>query len=170
MSVNISRRQLIDTEIVEDVQRILGETRLDPQRLSLEVTESVIMEDIVAILETLRQIKAMDVHVHMDDFGTGQSSLAHLHDLPADALRIDQSFIRNMGLQVEYSAIVHAVVTLAHNLGITVVAEGLETAEQLAQLQALDCDLGQGYCFARPMDPDQAQGFLEQRHFFAKSA
>jgi EAL domain-containing protein (putative c-di-GMP-specific phosphodiesterase class I) len=100
-------------------------------------------------------IKDMGVAVHLDDFGTGYSSLSYLHDLPVSAIKIDRSFIKNMGLDGRHAATIQAIVSLAHNRSIQVIAEGVETLEQFAQVQALECDYVQGYYFSKPVEPDQ---------------
>ncbi|GAB4188973.1 MAG: GGDEF domain-containing phosphodiesterase [Phycisphaeraceae bacterium] len=170
MNVNVSKRQLSQPNVVSELSRIIKSTGIDPCDLKLEITESVIMDDRHGITPVLDEIRSFGVRLAMDDFGTGHSSLSCLHSFPIDVLKIDRAFIRNMEMRIEYSAVVQAIVTLAHTLGITVVAEGLETAEQVAQLQALECDHAQGYYFARPLSADQAEAYLLNQPHRKKSA
>ena len=151
VSVNVSRRQLGDPGLLPAVERALATNRLDPAAVVLEITESVMMEEADAAAGVLARLREIGVRLSMDDFGTGYSSLACLHKFPLDELKVDRAFVRNLLDQRDAAAVVHAIVTLAHNLGMRVVAEGLETPEQVAFLQALDCDLGQGYLFAKPL-------------------
>jgi diguanylate cyclase (GGDEF)-like protein/PAS domain S-box-containing protein len=160
VSVNVSRRQLADPDLVPHVQRVLEETRLDPRCLKLEITESVIVEDGEAALRVLASLKALGVQLSMDDFGTGYSSLSCLHKFPIDVLKVDRTFVSNQGERRDTAAVVHAIVALAHNLNMKVVAEGVEKPEQIAFLQALDCDSGQGYLFSRPLDPAAAEAWI----------
>lgn len=162
MSVNVSRRQLEQPGFAEEVRQILEETGLDGKYLKLEVTESMIVKDSNRVVEVLHQLRAMDIKIAMDDFGTGQSSLSCLHEYPLDELKIDRSFIANMDGNREYAAIVHAIITLAQNLGMKVVAEGIETEEQLANMIALDCDFAQGYLFSKPVPADEAKALIDQ--------
>ena len=160
VSVNVSRRQLGDPELVAHVARVIGESGVDPSLVKLELTESVIMEDGEAARRTLLRLKELGVRVSMDDFGTGYSSLSCLHRFPIDELKVDRSFVLDHDGRRDAAAVVYAVVNLAHNLGIRVVAEGLEHAEHVAFLQALDCDYGQGFLFAPPLEAGEAEAFL----------
>ena len=165
VSVNVSKRQLLEKDITGVLEHVLEETEVTPELLHLEVTESVIMEQAVVVTPALIELKRLGVKVDMDDFGTGHSSLSCLHEFPVDCLKIDRAFIGNMGLsaaglRTEYTAIVQAIITLAHNLGMSVVAEGIETVGQLAQLQSLGCDLGQGYWFAPPLEAAAAANLI----------
>jgi EAL domain-containing protein (putative c-di-GMP-specific phosphodiesterase class I) len=162
MSVNLSRKQLTDPNLVEQVRQALSETDLDPSSLKLEITESVVMEDTQASRCALAGIKALGVGLQMDDFGTGYSSLSYLHKFPLDGLKIDRSFIKDLSARRDCVAVLQAIVNLAHNLGIKVVAEGLETPDQVALLQTLDCDWGQGYYFAKPLPHAEAERFLNR--------
>ncbi|HEX8322767.1 MAG TPA: GGDEF domain-containing protein [Tepidisphaeraceae bacterium] len=159
MAVNVSRRQLADNGLVAHVQRLLDETRLPPQSLMIEITESVVMGDAADARRVLNRLRDLGVMLAMDDFGTGHSSLSCLHQFDLDVLKIDRSFVSHFenGRQ---SAVLRSVVNLAHALGMTVVAEGIETAEQMAFLQASHCDYGQGYLFARPLQASDAEAFL----------
>jgi EAL domain-containing protein (putative c-di-GMP-specific phosphodiesterase class I) len=152
ISVNISARQLAPgAGLVESVAEILAESRLDPSRLVLEITESALMGDAEAALRILTQLKALGVRLAIDDFGTGYSSLVYLKRFPVDLLKIDMAFIRGLGQDPEDSAIVACVIGLARAVGIDAVAEGVETAEQLVALQNLGCAFGQGYLWSRPV-------------------
>jgi EAL domain-containing protein (putative c-di-GMP-specific phosphodiesterase class I) len=163
VSVNLSARQLADRDLVEHVTATLRATGLPPDRLALEITESLLMHEVGAAIETLRELKALGVRLHLDDFGTGYSSLSYLKRFPLDALKLDRSFIAGLGADTQESAIVAAVVEMARALGLTVIAEGVETEEQLASLRALGCELAQGYYFAAPMPAPAAAAFLRAR-------
>ena len=151
MSVNLSARQLGDPDLVPEVRRILDETGLDPRCLKLELTETAIMADVATTSVTLRELKALGLALAIDDFGTGYSSLSYLKRLPLDTLKIDRSFVDGLGTDPQDTAIVRTVIALARSLRLEVTGEGIETEEQSRQLQALGCDRGQGYLFARPM-------------------
>jgi EAL domain-containing protein (putative c-di-GMP-specific phosphodiesterase class I) len=128
----------------------------------IEITESDVMDERCDMGAVLGEIKERGFELAMDDFGTGHSSLWCLHQFPLDVLKIDRSFVRNMELRREFSAVMQAIISLSHNLGLRVVAEGVETDEQLAQLQAMDCEFGQGFLFAMPMSPDEAMALLRR--------
>jgi diguanylate cyclase (GGDEF)-like protein len=159
VSVNVSARQF-DADVVEVVDRALTSTGADPRLVCLEVTESTVMTDVTAAVETLGDLKALGVTVSVDDFGTGYSSLAYLRRLPLDELKVDQSFVNGLGRDPEDTAIVAAVMGMSHALDLVVVAEGVETQEQLAVLQTLGCEYAQGYYFARPQHPDELRDLL----------
>ncbi|MFQ5857718.1 MAG: EAL domain-containing protein [Anaerolineae bacterium] len=156
ISVNLSSKQFAQPDLVEQVEQILQETGLDARSLRLEITESVIMGNIESAAAMLSQLRALGVQVQMDDFGTGYSSLSYLHQFPIDAIKIDRSFISRMDVDGDNSEIVQTIVALAHDLGMDVIAEGVETGEQLAHLRALACEYGQGYYFAKPLDSEAA--------------
>ncbi len=159
IAVNLSRRQLIDVNLLEDVRIAISQAQLDPTCLELEVTETVVMDEIERVLPVMDRLRELGVHLVMDDFGTGHSSLSCLHEFPIDSLKIDRAFIANMGRKPEHGTITRAIIRLAHDLGVNVVAEGIETLEQLMQLQAMDCDFAQGYYFARPLMPRQFENW-----------
>jgi diguanylate cyclase (GGDEF)-like protein len=151
VGVNVSARQFHQQQLAEQVLEILEETRLSPEYLDLELTESSIMSNAEATIDVLTRLKAMGVTISIDDFGTGFSSLSYLKRLPIDALKIDQSFVRDVTTDPDDAALVMAIVTLAHNLRLQVVAEGVETEEQLRFLHLLRCDEVQGYLFSKPL-------------------
>ena len=159
VSVNLSKRELRDPRLVDNIRSVLAHTALRPACLKIEITESAVMETGDS-REVLTRIKALGVQLQMDDFGTGYSSLSGLHRFPLDGLKIDQAFIRNVSERRDYAAVVHAIITLARNLNMQVVAEGVETADQVALLQGLDCTQAQGYHFARPQDAKSAEALL----------
>jgi EAL domain-containing protein (putative c-di-GMP-specific phosphodiesterase class I) len=151
ISVNLSARQLQQADLTQTVHNILKETGLPPASLKLEITESLIMENIESTVSRLNELKGLGVLLAMDDFGTGYSSLSYLQRLPVDTVKIDRSFVNVMDSESEPSAIVQAIVTLCRVMKLSVTGEGIETTAQLAQLQSLGCDLGQGYLFAKPV-------------------
>jgi diguanylate cyclase (GGDEF)-like protein/PAS domain S-box-containing protein len=150
VTVNISAGQLARPDFEDTVVRILAETRLDPTRLTFEITETILMERAPSILDVLGRLREIGVHLAIDDFGTGYASLNYLKQFPVDALKVDRSFVDGLGRDPEDSAIVAAVVGLAHARGLSAIAEGVETRQQLEQLRRVGCDLGQGFYFARP--------------------
>jgi len=151
VEVNLSARQIDHPDIVATVERILDETGLPPVNLTLEITESALMNDAASALRVLRALKDLGVTLAIDDFGTGYSSLSHLQRFPLDVLKIDKSFVDGLGDDRRGAEIVAAVVKLAHALGLQVIAEGVETEHQLEVLRTLGCDLAQGYLFSRPV-------------------
>ncbi|WP_081024177.1 putative bifunctional diguanylate cyclase/phosphodiesterase, partial [Ralstonia solanacearum] len=168
VAVNLSPRQTRDPALVENVLGILRETGLPPHLLELEITESVLMEDIDANIKQLEALHAAGVNLSIDDFGTGYSSLAYLQRFPIHKLKIDRSFVQRMPGDGE--AIAGAVIAMAHNLRMQVVAEGVEHAGQLAWLRAAGCDLGQGYLFSRPLYADQLMSWLRRQDNAASPA
>jgi diguanylate cyclase (GGDEF)-like protein len=163
VSVNLSGKQFIQPNLIEQIKTILRETDFDPHWLRLEITESVVMENAEAAATMLLQLRDIGVHLSIDDFGTGYSSLSYLHRFPVTTLKIDRSFIGRMGEGDENSEIVRTIMTLASNLGMEVVAEGIETEEQLALLCALKCEYGQGYLFSRPVTAEMAAAMIGER-------
>jgi EAL domain-containing protein (putative c-di-GMP-specific phosphodiesterase class I) len=160
ISVNLSSKQLAHPDLVAQIHKVLQETGLTPCGLKLEITESSFMENLEAAIAVLLQLKSTGIQLGIDDFGTGYSSLSYLYRLPIDTLKIDRSFVSRMGAHGEDSEIVGTIVALAHNLKLDVIAEGVETPEQLAQLQALRCEYGQGYYFSRPVPAEAASGLI----------
>jgi EAL domain-containing protein (putative c-di-GMP-specific phosphodiesterase class I) len=164
ISVNISAKQFAQPGLIEQVEQVLKESGLAPGSLQLELTESVVMESIETATDLLHRLRALGVALSIDDFGTGYSSLNYLHNFPLDTLKIDRSFVSQIAGNNENTEIVQTIVTLARSLGMNVVAEGIETELQLASLQALECEGGQGYLFAKPMHTKAAEAFLFNSH------
>jgi EAL domain-containing protein (putative c-di-GMP-specific phosphodiesterase class I) len=160
VSVNLSARQFAQADLVANVAAILDHAGLTPRSLELEITESVVMDQSEASIERLRGLRGLGVRLVLDDFGTGYSSLSYLRRLPLDTIKIDRSFVSGLGAAGVDLPIVQAVISLAHGLGVDVVAEGIETEEQLACLRWLACDRGQGFHFARPLPPDDLRALL----------
>jgi len=153
LTVNLSPRQLSQPDFLDEVSRTVEESGLQNRRITLEITESVIMDDSVVAAGLLTRMRDREMQVSIDDFGKGHSSLSQLHRLPFDVLKIDRSFVSAMGLRAGNREIVRTIVELGHNLDMRVVAEGVETAEQLAVLRHMGCDDAQGYLFSPPMPP-----------------
>jgi EAL domain-containing protein (putative c-di-GMP-specific phosphodiesterase class I) len=145
---------------VDDIARVLHESKLEPSSLMLEITESIAMRDAASTAKILADLKRLGVRLAIDDFGTGYSSLSYLHRFSIDVLKIDRSFVSRLGGERNDAAIVEAVIALARGLSMEVTAEGIETEAQLDQLIALGCDHGQGYFFARPLPADAATDLL----------
>ncbi len=164
LCVNYSSKLFQQPDLVEQVCQILNETGLKPQTLKLEITETMVMENPELVRTKLLQFRALNVQLGIDDFGTGYSSLSYLQKFPVHTLKIDRSFIGRLENDKENLEIVRAIVTLAHNLGLDVVAEGVETEAQLTILKMLNCEFGQGYLFARPVDAKQAEDLLMSDH------
>jgi len=160
MSVNLSCKQFMQVDLVEHVEQVLRETGLEADSLKLEITESVLMEQTTSVMTMLRRLHALRVQLSLDDFGTGYSSLSYLHRFPLQILKIDRSFIGSMNAERKHAEIVRAIVALARNLGMEVVAEGVETTEHLTALRALQCNYGQGYLFAKPLEAQAATALL----------
>ena len=161
IAVNFSGKQFIQPDLVEQVVRTLRETGLDPRSLGVEFTESVAMQDVARTALVLKELKTLGVYTSVDDFGTGYSSLSHLRRLPLDILKLDRSFVSEMLNGNESGEIVHTIISLAHILGMAVVAEGVETVEQANHLRALGCKYAQGYFYAKPMNQDRAEALLK---------
>jgi diguanylate cyclase (GGDEF)-like protein len=155
VAVNVSPRALLSPEFVEQVAGVLRDTGVPAARLTLEVTESSVMTDPTRAIAVLHALNGLGVHLSVDDFGTGYSSLAYLQRLPVHEVKIDKSFVRDLAVAAGDGAIVRAIVDLGHNLGLTVVAEGVEDARSLAVLRELGCDTAQGYLVSRPMPVDR---------------
>ncbi|MBW4471951.1 MAG: EAL domain-containing protein [Stenomitos rutilans HA7619-LM2] len=160
MSVNLSARQFAQIDLVEQIDQILAETRLSPEHLKLEITESLIMENAQSAATILQELRKRHIQVSLDDFGTGYSSLSYLHSFPVDTLKIDRTFIQQMGEQSDDLGLVPLIINIAHKMGMNVVAEGIETQKQLDHLNALKCDFGQGFFFFRPMDTNKIAPLL----------
>jgi diguanylate cyclase (GGDEF)-like protein/PAS domain S-box-containing protein len=159
MAVNLSVKQLQHSDIVADVRDALADSGLDPESLTLEITETVMMTDTELVVARLKELKELGVRLAMDDFGTGYSSLSYLSKFPVDILKMDRSFLRE-DASPETAGLATAVVSLGDTLNLEVVAEGIELSEQWTTLRDLGCDKGQGFFFARPMDSDRVMEFL----------
>jgi diguanylate cyclase (GGDEF)-like protein/PAS domain S-box-containing protein len=162
ISVNVSSRELADPELVPAVARIVRDTGLDPASLRIEVTESSMLEDHELTAITLRRLREIGVSLEIDDFGTGYSSLSRLHEYPFATVKIDRSFVKDLETDPESQHLVETILRMAQSLGLSVVAEGIETKEQLAKLTSLGCGYGQGYYFSRPVDGDATQKVIQQ--------
>jgi diguanylate cyclase (GGDEF)-like protein len=162
VAVNLSAYQLRDTAFVELVTEILAETGLDPNYLELELTESALMDDGGSTVCKLLRLKEMGISISIDDFGTGYSSLSYLKHLPIDTIKVDRSFVRDIVNDPDDAAIVDAIVAMAHSLKLNVIAEGVETVEQLEFLRQRKCQQVQGYYFSRPLEPRQFEAFITQ--------
>ena len=160
MSVNLSPRQFADPALVASIGEVLELTGLDPAALELEITETSVMDRSEAGLQALADLRALGVRLVLDDFGTGWSSLAYLRQLPLDTIKIDKAFVTELDETDRNVAIVQAVLSLAHGLGVSVVAEGIETPLQARRLRELGCDMGQGYAWSRPLAPDKIETIL----------
>ncbi len=165
VSINLSARQFASPDLVENIDKIIQETNAEPSRINLEITESTIMKNPKLATETLWEFKKRKIQLSIDDFGTGYSCLSCLDKFPLDVLKIDRSFITELALEGKKSEIVRTVVNLAHNLGMDVTAEGVETSEQLKILQSWGCEFSQGYLFAKPLKSKNASEILQQKTF-----
>ncbi len=164
INVNLSGKQFSQSVLVEQVVEALKESGLPAQHLILEITESVVMENPEATITALHRLKALGLQLHIDDFGTGYSSLAYLQRFPVDTMKIDRSFVARMLEHSENAEIIRTIVHLAHSLNMKVTAEGIENAEQLAQLEGLECENAQGYFFSRPLDSKAATALLLEKY------
>jgi len=162
VAVNLSARQFWQKNLVEKISQILKETGLEPEWLALEITESLSMENVVASVEILQKLKNMGIHLSIDDFGTGFSSLSYLNRFTLDTLKIDRSFISRLDHGLDSQAIVRTIIQLANNLGLNVIAEGVETQAQLMFLEAMGCDQVQGFFFAKPTPVQEMASFFSQ--------
>jgi len=160
VNVNLAGKGLSQRDLVERVAHTLRETGVDAHRMCLEVTEGVLLEDVDAAGATLARLRGLDLAVSIDDFGTGRSCLSHLHRLPVDALKIDRSFVSEVARRRESAEIVRTIVQLGHNLGLRVIAEGVETAPQREVLRHLGCDYAQGYFYSPPVTAETAHRML----------
>jgi diguanylate cyclase len=161
VSVNLAARQLRQPDLIPSLMSALLASGMEPAALCLELTETTFMEDAGSHREALAGIKGLGVGLAIDDFGTGYSSLTYLKRFPVSVLKIDQAFVRGLGEDAADTAIVKSVIDLAHALGLVVVAEGVETENQVAHLRRLGCDLAQGYFFARPQAATDIERLLE---------
>jgi diguanylate cyclase (GGDEF)-like protein/PAS domain S-box-containing protein len=169
ISVNLSGKQFAQPDLVEQVKAVLEDTQIDPRGLKLEITESVVMENIEMTTALLWKLRELGIRLSIDDFGTGYSSLSYLHRFPIDTLKIDRSFVSRMVDNNENKEIVRTIVMLAQNLGMDVVAEGVETKAQLEELRQLECENGQGYLFSKPMVMKAAEKIISDTYAAKKA-
>ncbi len=162
MAVNVSSSQFRSPSFVDDVARVLAITGAPSGQLKLELTESVLVEDMESTIATMEALRAYGVGFSLDDFGTGYSSLSYLKRMPLDQLKIDQSFVRDVLSDPNDAAIVHTIIGLSRSLGLDVIAEGVETEEQRISLGEAGCDLYQGYLFSKPLPVADLEAFLTQ--------
>lgn len=160
VAVNVSARQFRQADFVNDVRDALARSGANPNRLELELTESMVLHNVIDTIQKMKELKSIGVRLSMDDFGTGYSSLAYLTQLPLDQLKIDQSFVRNIGIQATDSVIIQTIIGMAHNLGLEVIAEGVETKGQQDFLLEHGCPLCQGYLFSKPLPLSEFEMFL----------
>lgn len=170
VSVNISGRHLSHQSLVNDIRKSLREHRLDPRTLKLEITESVAMENSGRSIEALTELARLGVQLSIDDFGTGYSNLGYLHKLPFDTIKIDRSFVASIGERGGEPGMLQTIMSLAKNLKMKVIAEGIETSEQLEMLQSLGCDYGQGYLISRPVAPTAIDELMRAKKFWLPEA
>jgi EAL domain-containing protein (putative c-di-GMP-specific phosphodiesterase class I) len=167
VAVNVSARQFSAIDLVPGIEAVLADTGLDPACLELELTESLFMSDVTPAVELLHRMKALGVNLSIDDFGTGFSSFSYLSRFPIDVLKIDRSFVNDITHDANDAAIVASIIALAHNLRLSVIAEGVETVEQLDYLRHQGCDEMQGYYFSRPLPAAEFEQLLRQRRSLA---
>jgi diguanylate cyclase (GGDEF)-like protein len=168
-AVNLSARQFQQGNLVQTIAQVLTQTELEPQYLELEITESIVIQDVDFTISVLQELKKMGIQISIDDFGTGYSSLSSLRYFPVDTLKIDQSFIQNLTTNSSNVAIIKSIIALGHGLNLKVIAEGVETAEQMQFLRSVECDDMQGYFISRPLPPETATQFCIQHALERKS-
>lgn len=151
MSANVSSRQFLRDDFADVLIRILNESGIDPNQLAIEVTESILMEDTDLAVKAMSTLRDIGIQIHIDDFGTGYSSLSYLNKFPVTALKIDRSFISKMSLNEENREIVRAIISLAQNLNLSVIAEGIELPSELLDVSNMECQYAQGFYFSRPV-------------------
>jgi EAL domain-containing protein (putative c-di-GMP-specific phosphodiesterase class I) len=161
MAVNLSMRQLFDPELLNKVKKALELNGFPASLLELEITESMIMEEVDVVVDTLHKLKRLGISLSIDDFGTGYSSLSYLKRLPFDNLKVDRSFVRDIPQDKNDMEITSAVIAMAHKLGLKVIAEGIETHEQMDFLRENGCEMGQGFLLARPAPLDEIMKFID---------
>ena len=162
VAVNISARQLADPELISHIEGSVRASRIDPSTLWLELTETTVLEDTTFVERSLKRLKALGLRLVLDDFGVGFSSLGYLKRLPLSLIKLDRSFVENVTESPHDAAIVRAVCEMSETIGIGVVAEGVETEEQVRAARSLGCGYAQGFHFARPMPADEVEGLLER--------
>jgi EAL domain-containing protein (putative c-di-GMP-specific phosphodiesterase class I) len=160
VSLNLAHKQILQPDLVEFISLVLEESGLDAKHLKLEITENVLFENPEKALTILTRLRDLGVKLYIDDFGTGYSSLSYLHRLPIDGLKIDRSFVRRIGSVGENHAIIRTIMSLAHDMNIEAVAEGVETTDQLEHLESLNCAYWQGFLFSKPVKSEEAQALI----------
>lgn len=163
MSVNLSRKQLIDADLVDEIDKTIKDAGIDPRRLVLEITESTVLDDPEHAVQIFQRLQQMGIWLHLDDFGTGHSSLSCLYQFPLSGLKIDRAFLRHITQREEHVGVLQAIVTMAKAFKLQVVAEGVETAEQVNLLRGFECDHAQGYFFDQPRDVIGAEAFIRRQ-------
>ena len=162
ISVNLSSRQLAQPDLVQQIQNVLEESGLPAKNLFVELTETTLIEDIRIASAKISQLRALGIGIDIDDFGTGYSSLSYLGQLPINNLKIDRSFISAIGITKSGLPVIRAIIGMANSLGMKVIAEGIETENQVDELKKLDCNYGQGFLFNKPIDPVAAQDLIKE--------
>jgi len=170
IGVNVTAKQFAQPDLASQIGEILRQTDTDPACVDLEITENIAMADVERSAVVLSQLKALGVHLSIDDFGTGYSSLSRLQRFPVDTLKIDRTFVSEMDRDRDTGEIVRVIAMLARNLGLKVVAEGIERQEQMEMLRDLGCETGQGYLFSKPVSADAIEQLMTSRRALAKSA
>jgi EAL domain-containing protein (putative c-di-GMP-specific phosphodiesterase class I) len=160
VSVNVAPRQLVQPDFAATVARALETTGANPRQLCLEITEAALIQDFDTVRRALAKVREMGVRLAIDDFGTGYSSVGYVRQFPLDSVKIDKSFVQGLTAGAEDAAIAQAIIKMAHALGLSTVAEGVENAEELARLQHLGCDLVQGFYFSAPLSADAVDGLM----------
>jgi EAL domain-containing protein (putative c-di-GMP-specific phosphodiesterase class I) len=160
LAVNVSARQFRQAGFVAEVKQVLAASGVDPSRLKIELTESLVIDNVAESIARMQALKALGIGFSMDDFGTGFSSLSYLKRLPLDQLKIDRSFVNDLATDPNDAAIVQTIITMGHTLGLNVIAEGVETEAQLARLDQYGCTAFQGFLFSRPLPVDEFEAFL----------
>ena len=163
LAINVSARQFHQADFVEQIRRLLDRSSINPDRLKLELTETLVLSDINDTILKMNELRGIGVCFSMDDFGTGYSSLAYLTKLPLDQLKIDQSFVRNIGVKPSDAVIAQTIIGMAKNLAIEVIAEGVETEAQRVFLEQHDCPLFQGYLFSKPVEIEIFEQLLKRK-------
>jgi EAL domain-containing protein (putative c-di-GMP-specific phosphodiesterase class I) len=157
MSINLSAQDIRNPNLLKDIDHILAETGLDGKFITVEITEGMLITDMNQTIDLLTEIKARNIQVSIDDFGTGYSSLNYIHRLPADYLKIDCSFVNQIQETERNYQVVRTIITLSNQLGLAVIAEGIETSAQLDILRDLECEFGQGYLFSKPLSVQEIE-------------
>jgi len=162
LAVNFSTRQFSQLDLIDRIQSIFKEEDFDPNRFEMEITESTIMEDVRSSVEVLAKLRSLGIHISIDDFGTGYSSLEYLQRLPINCLKIDKSFLSRIPPKQGNRSLTEAIISLAHNLDLRVIAEGVENRDQIRFLQLLGCDWAQGGYYSMPIPPEKAVEYLKK--------